>query len=75
MFLSSTLFIYFRLCWVFAAAQRGCPLTVVPRLLAVVASLVVGLGLQGARASVVVVCGFNSCSSLTLEHRLNSCGA
>ena len=46
----------------------------VHRLATVVASLV-ELGLQGARASVVVVGGFSSCSSLTLEHRLNSCGA
>ena len=45
------------------------------RLLIAVASLVAELGLSGLRASVVVAHGLSSCSSQTLEHRLNSCGS
>ena len=30
--------------------------------------------LQGMRASAVAACGLSSCSSQTLEHKLNSCG-
>ena len=39
-----------------------------------VPSLVVEHGLEGSQASVVVVCGFHSCYSRTLEHGLSSCG-
>ena len=44
-------------------------------LLVVAAPLVVGLGLQGVRASAVAALGLSSCGSQALEHRLNSCGA
>ena len=37
-------------------------------------SLVAEHRLQDMQASVAVACGLSSCSSWTLEHRLNSCG-
>ena len=39
-----------------------------------VAPLAAEHGLQGARASVVVVLGLSSCGSWALERRLDSCG-
>ena len=47
------LFTYLRLRWVFIAASRGYSLVAVPRLLTILASLVVVHMLSGARASVV----------------------
>ena len=44
------------------------------RFLIAVASLVVELGLQGTRASVVVTCGLSTCMSQPLEHRFSSRG-
>ena len=54
---------------------QGLSLVVVHGLLIGVASLVVEHGLQGAWASAVVARGLRSCSSWTLEHSFNSCGA
>ena len=54
---------------------RGLSLVVVHGLLIGVASLVVEQGLQGAWASAVAARGLRSCSSRTLEHSCNSCGA
>ena len=56
-------------------ASGGFSLVVVCRLLFVVAPLAAEHGLQGARASVVVVLGLSSCGSWALERRLDSCGA
>ena len=44
-------------------------------LLLMVASLIAEHGLGGARTSVVVAHGPNSCSYRALEHRLNTCSA
>jgi len=52
-----------------------CSLFAVRGLLIGVASLVADHGLWGMWVSVVVACGFNSCGSQDLEHRLNSWGA
>ena len=52
-----------------ATASRGCSLAVVYRLLSEAEHR-----LQGMRASAVAACGLSSCSSQTLEHKLNSCG-
>ena len=69
-------FIYFWLCWVFVAnagfslveVSRGYSLTVVHRLLIVVASFVVEHRLYRAK-------GLRSCGSQVLEHSLSGCGA
>ena len=75
LFFFQVLFIYFWLCWVFAAAKAfslgvasgGYCLVMVYRLLTVVAFAVVEHGLQGAQASAVAARGLNSCSSWALE--------
>ena len=56
------------------AASRDYALVAEHRLHTVAASLVTEHGLQNSQVSVAVACGLSSCSSLTLEHRLNSCG-
>ena len=55
-------------------ASRAYSMVAVCWLLIAVASLVAEHGILGAQASVVVVHGLSSCSSWSLEHRLNSCG-
>ena len=50
-------------------------LAVLCRLLIGVASLVAERGLQGVCALELVLCGFSSCCSWTLKHRLSSCSA
>ena len=58
------------LCGLSRAVARGsCPLVVA---LIAVASLVVEHGLSRTQASVAVECGFSSCGSQALEHRLSS---
>ena len=57
-----------------AVASRGYSMVAVWWLLIAVTSLVAEHGLLGAQASAVVVHGLSSCSSWSLEHRLNSCG-
>ena len=61
------------LCLVASSMDRS--LVGVHGLLIVMASLVVENGLQGARASVVVVHGLGICNSWALEHRIESYGA
>ena len=78
-------FIYlFWLHWVFVAvrgafsscSERGLLFVALRRLLIAVASLVACRAQAlGARASVVVACGLNSCGSRALERSLSSCGA
>ena len=58
-----------------AASSGGYTVVAVHGLLIVMASLVVENGLQGARASVVVVHGLGICNSWALEHRIESYGA
>ena len=72
---------YFWLCWVFVPAQAfsSCGVwrllfIVVHRLFIMVAS-VAEHRFWGAQASVVMVCGLNSCGSQALEHRLSSCSS
>ena len=57
------------------AASRGYSPAVMSGLLIAVASLVAEHGLQGASASAAAAHGLSNCSSQTLEHRFNSCGA
>ena len=59
----------------FSLGSRGYCLGDVSGPLIVAASLVVGRGLPGARASVVVVHGPSGCGAQALEHRLSNCGA
>ena len=74
------LFIYFWLCWVFAAAwafsllvmSRGCFLAAVHGFLNAEASHIAEHGLSGMQSSVVVVCGLSSRGSQALGHRLSS---
>ena len=80
-FLKIYLFIYFWLCWVFAAA-RGLSLVAASR--GYSSLRCAGFSLRwllllrrralGAWASVVVARGSSSCGSRALEHKLGSCG-
>ena len=60
-----------------SCSERGLFVVAVGRLLIVMASLVArhGLCVPGTQVLVAIVCGFSSCRSWALEHRLNSCGA
>ena len=61
--------------WVFSSHSERGLLTVEHRLLIVVASLAVELGLWGARVAGVAVRRFSGYCMRTLELRLSSCGA
>ena len=74
------LFIYICLCWLFAAVwaflylwQVGCSVVVVRGFLTAVASFAAEHGLQDTQTSGDVVGRLNSCNSLALECRVNSC--
>ena len=56
-----------------AAVKGGYSLVAVHEFLISVLSLIVELGLQSVRASVVAARGLRSCDSWPLEHRLSTC--
>ena len=62
--------------WAFSScSERGLLFVAVRGLLIAVASLCCGARALGARTSVVVAHGLNSCGLRALERRLSSCGA